>query len=143
MAQRPLQGSTAFVYQGILQREGEDTIVAIKTPRCAPPDDREALKCILREVHLWSKLHHDNIVRMRGISAEFGFTISIISDWMGMGDERTYVQNNAIDPRPLLFDIVTGLDYLHSHDSGPIVHSDLKGVSGVAPDIMSYLIKLL
>ncbi|KAG6331546.1 hypothetical protein ID866_7546 [Astraeus odoratus] len=132
--QKPLQGSTAIVYQGILQQEGKVIAIAIKTPRCALPGDKEALAGILREVHLWSKLDHVNVVRMRGISTEFNFTISIISDWMGRGDVRGYVQNNAIDPRPLLMDIVTGLDYLHDHDSGPIVHSDLKGLNVLVSD---------
>ncbi|KAG6333263.1 hypothetical protein ID866_5826 [Astraeus odoratus] len=43
----PLHGSSAFVYQGIMQQEGKQTIVAIKTFRCAPPEDTQALKVIL------------------------------------------------------------------------------------------------
>ncbi|KAG6327144.1 hypothetical protein ID866_11945 [Astraeus odoratus] len=100
--QRLLLGSTAIVYQGSLAQGGKDIVVAINTPRCAPPNDEEVLKSILREVHLWSKLRHVNIVRMRGISTEFGTTISIISDWMAMGDVHAYVQNNENDPRPLV-----------------------------------------
>ncbi|KIM68386.1 hypothetical protein SCLCIDRAFT_39501, partial [Scleroderma citrinum Foug A] len=84
---------------------------------------------ILREVHLWSKLRHESIVRMLGISTEFGSTISIVSDWLEMGDAHTYVQNMENDPRPLLADIASGLDYLHSHASGPIIHGDLKGLN--------------
>ncbi|KAG6333264.1 hypothetical protein ID866_5827 [Astraeus odoratus] len=66
---------------------------------------------------------------MRGISTDFGSTISIISDWMVWGNVRTFVENKGIDPRPLLIDIVAGLDYLHGHDSGPIFHGDLKGLN--------------
>jgi len=39
---------------------------------------------------------------MLGISTEFGFTISIVSDWLEMGDAYTYVQNKENDPRPLV-----------------------------------------
>ena len=53
-------------------------------------------------MHLWSKLRHENVVRMLGISTEFGATISIVSDWLEMGDAYTYVQNKENDPRPLV-----------------------------------------
>ncbi|KAI6044475.1 kinase-like domain-containing protein, partial [Pisolithus marmoratus] len=86
-----------------------------------------------REVHLWSKLRHDNVVPMIGISTEFGFTISIVSEWMALGNARSYVQNKENDPRPLvsqaLADIASGLDYLHNYSGGKIVHGDLKGVN--------------
>jgi len=40
---------------------------------------------------------------MLGISTEFGSTISIVSDWLEMGDASyTYVQNKENDPRPLV-----------------------------------------
>ncbi|KAG6329937.1 hypothetical protein ID866_9152 [Astraeus odoratus] len=45
--QRPLLGSTAIIYQGILAQEGKGIMVAIKTPRYAPPNDEEVLKVIL------------------------------------------------------------------------------------------------
>ncbi|KAI6130668.1 kinase-like domain-containing protein [Pisolithus croceorrhizus] len=73
---------------------------------------------ILREVHIWSKLRHENIVPMFGISSEFDATISIISEWMSLGNAHNYLE-----------DIANGLYYLHSHELGPIVHGDLKGVS--------------
>ncbi|KAI6108571.1 hypothetical protein EDD16DRAFT_1618788 [Pisolithus croceorrhizus] len=66
---------------------------------------------------------------MFGISTEFDSTISIISEWMPMGNAYNYVQNTENDPRPLLEDIANGLYYLHDHELGPIVHEDLKGVS--------------
>ncbi|KAI6000349.1 kinase-like domain-containing protein, partial [Pisolithus orientalis] len=82
-----------------------------------------------REVHVWSKLRHENIVRMLGISTQFDYTISIISEWMPLGNAHTYVQNIENDPRPLLEDVARGLDYLHSHELGPVVHGDLKGLN--------------
>ena len=39
---------------------------------------------------------------MLGISTEFDSTISIVSDWLEMGDAHTYVQIKENDPRPLV-----------------------------------------
>ncbi|KAI6029906.1 hypothetical protein BKA83DRAFT_4225000 [Pisolithus microcarpus] len=48
------------------------------------------LKRILREVHLWSKLRHENIVPFFGICTEIESTISIISEWMPLGNAYSY-----------------------------------------------------
>ncbi|KAI6010019.1 kinase-like domain-containing protein, partial [Pisolithus marmoratus] len=125
----PLRGSTAVVYQGTLAPAG--TKVAIKAFYCTLSGSETELKRIFREIHIWSKLHHENVVRMLGISTEFDSTVSIISEWMPLGNAHTYVQNTANDPRPLLEDIASGLCYLHNYTSppGPIVHGDLKGLN--------------
>ncbi|KAI6113824.1 WD40 repeat-like protein [Pisolithus croceorrhizus] len=124
---RPLRGSTAFVHHGTFIPNGLE--VAIKTfPNTLPGSDAE-LKRVFQEVHLWSKLRHENIVPMFGISTDFDFTISIISEWMPMGNAHAYVQHRDNDPRPLLRDIASGLSYLHSHELGPVVHGDLKGLN--------------
>ncbi|KAI6097182.1 kinase-like domain-containing protein [Pisolithus sp. B1] len=123
----PLHGGTASVYHGTLTPDCAE--VAIKTFRSLGPGNEAELKRIFREVHVWSKLHHENVVRMLGISTEFDSTLSIISEWMPLGNAHTYVKNTENDPRPLIKDIASGLCYLHSYTSppGPIVHGDLKG----------------
>ncbi|KAI6044479.1 kinase-like domain-containing protein [Pisolithus marmoratus] len=137
----PSRGSTAIVYKGTWAQNGMD--VAVKTFYGIPPGDPN-LKRILREVHLWSKLRHENVVRMIGISTEFGSTISIVSDWMALGDAHSYVKNEENDPRPLLMDIASGLHYLHSHSLGPVLHGDLKGkCTGVNAIIERYLVTLV
>ncbi|KAI6148891.1 hypothetical protein BKA82DRAFT_22651 [Pisolithus tinctorius] len=123
---RVLPGGSALVYRGTLIPDG--TEVAIKTFRCTRSSKAD-LKHIFREVHVWSKLRHENVVRMLGISTEFDSTVSIISEWMPLGDAHAYIQDTTNDPRPLLQDIASGLDYLHSHELGPIVHGDLKGLN--------------
>ncbi|KAI6021992.1 kinase-like domain-containing protein [Pisolithus marmoratus] len=120
-----LGGSHAIVYEGTLVPDG--TKVAIKSLRSGPGKDPAALKRIIREVNLWSKLCHENIVPLLGISTEFDFTISIISAWMPLGNAHDYVQNIANDPRPLLRDIASGLHYLHSCSPNPVFHGNLKG----------------
>ncbi|KAI6021113.1 kinase-like domain-containing protein [Pisolithus marmoratus] len=120
-----LRGAYAIVYEGALTPDG--TKVAIKTPRRPPPGDTATLKRILSEVHLRSKLRHENIVPLLGISTEFDLTISVISEWMPLGNAHDYVQDTANDPRPLLEDIASGLCYLHTNPSGAIFHGDLRG----------------
>ncbi|KAG6332885.1 hypothetical protein ID866_6203 [Astraeus odoratus] len=129
----PKYGGVAFVRRGVLHWEKEKTMVAVKTFRQVV-DDINKLEHILWEVHIHSKLNHKNILRMLGISTDFDNTISIISPWMGMGDAHTYVQLEQNDPRPLLRDTASGLHYLHTHDLGPIVHGDLKGMNVLVSD---------
>ena len=57
---------------------------------------------ICREVHIWSKLHHDNILPVLGFTTKFDETISIVSPWMERGNAHAYVQDVDIDPRPLV-----------------------------------------
>ncbi|KAI6001469.1 kinase-like domain-containing protein [Pisolithus albus] len=119
-----VRGGTAIVHHGIWIPRG--TEVAIKTFLNALSESEAELKRLFREVHTWSKLRHKNIVPMLGISTELDSTISIISEWMPLGNAHDYVKNTERDPRPLLEDIASGLYYLHSHELG-IVHGDLKG----------------
>ncbi|KAG6332549.1 hypothetical protein ID866_6540 [Astraeus odoratus] len=132
-----LVGGQAKVYKGTLRyQQGSEplpdisvpsgTEVAIKTMR-EHPRDVVAIKNVLREVHIWSKLSHDNVLKLLGIVTTFDDSISIISEWMEKGNAHEYVQDRDVDPRPLILDIAKGLEYLHGHKQGPIYHGDLKG----------------
>ncbi|KAI5993360.1 kinase-like domain-containing protein [Pisolithus marmoratus] len=128
-----IRGGNAIVYQGTLQPDG--TRVAIKTARGGLPGDTDVIKRVLREVHLWSKLRHENVIQVLGITTEFDLTVSIVSHWMEKGNASAYVQNKAIDPRPLMIDIAQGLQYLHTcEDGGPVFHGDLKGLNVLISD---------
>ncbi|KIO08781.1 hypothetical protein M404DRAFT_133091 [Pisolithus tinctorius Marx 270] len=127
-----LRGGSATIYRGTLLRDG--TQVAIKAFRYTLSESEAELKRIFREVHLWSRLRHENVVCMLGISTDFDSTVSIISGWMSLGNTHAYVQNTEHDPRPLLKDIANGLQYLHSHELGSVVHGDLKGFNVLVSD---------
>lgn len=120
-----LFGGSASVYRGILRPDGRR--VAIKTPRSVPPSDERTIKHILKEVHLWSKLRHENIIPVLGIITEFASTLSVVSPWMENRDAHEHVQDIVNDPRPLMMDIARGLQYLHTCKEGPVFHGDLKG----------------
>ncbi|KIM51492.1 hypothetical protein SCLCIDRAFT_1167735, partial [Scleroderma citrinum Foug A] len=89
------------------------------------------------EALVWSKLHHKNIVPLLGFATIFDASASLISPWQERGNAHGYVQDRKVDPRPLCIQLVgvaRGLDYLHSHASGSIVHSDLKGENVLIAD---------
>lgn len=127
-----LRGGNAMVYPGILQPDGRK--VAIKTPRNDYPTDQHTIKRFLKEVHLWSKLCHENVIPVLGITTEFDSTVSIVSPWMGRGNAYDYVQNKHNDPRPLMVDIARGLHYLHTRQGGAVFHGDLKGLNVLISD---------
>ncbi|KAI6151690.1 hypothetical protein BKA82DRAFT_3949481, partial [Pisolithus tinctorius] len=78
---------------------------------------------------MWSRLAHENILPLLGITTEFDSTVSIISPWMQNGNAHNYVQDTTVDPRPLIMGIARGLHYLHNYVPRSIFHGDLKGVS--------------
>lgn len=57
---------------------------------------------VLNEVYVWSKLRHNNVNELLGITTAFDDTISIVSPLMSQGNAFDYVQNPDIDPRPLV-----------------------------------------
>ncbi|KAL4081283.1 hypothetical protein V8B97DRAFT_3298 [Scleroderma yunnanense] len=75
---------------------------------------------ILWEVHLWSKLSHENIARMLGICTEFKSTIPVISNWMGKGDAFTYTQNQSYGAHGYC-------EWVALSSFGPILYGELKG----------------
>ncbi|KAG6334348.1 hypothetical protein ID866_4739 [Astraeus odoratus] len=122
------QGGFATVYKGKLLPSG--TKVAVKTVHGQLPGGSGAsIRDAVREVHTWSKLRHKNILSLLGITTEFDRTISIVSEWMDMGNAHDYVQNLTVDPRPLVSGIAHGLQHLHDHRPFPIYHGDLKGAN--------------
>ncbi|KIM61225.1 hypothetical protein SCLCIDRAFT_26027 [Scleroderma citrinum Foug A] len=132
ITRRPLTGDSADVYEGTLIPDG--TKVAVKTIHADPPSSQESIKHVLREVRTWSKLRHENIQPLLGITTDFGLTVSMVSSWRKKGNAFDYVQDDSVDPRPLLVGIAKGLHYLHGHESGAICHGDLRGCNVLISD---------
>lgn len=126
------RGGFAVVYAGTLRPDGNR--VAIKTACGAPPSDEAAIRRILKEVHLWHKLDHENIIPVLGITTEIESTLSIVSPCMEKGNACNYVKNVTNDPRPLMRGIAQGLYYLHTRQGGAVFHGDLKGSNVLISD---------
>ncbi|KAJ7036895.1 kinase-like domain-containing protein, partial [Mycena alexandri] len=78
-----------------------------------------------REVAVWYRLDHPNVVPLLGITYDFGTSLSMVSPWLPNGTLHTYLDSSYFQPRylrRLLADIARGLSYLHSQD---VIHGDL------------------
>ena len=49
-----------------------------------------------------TKLRHENILPLVGITTQFDSKLSLVSEWMENGNSRQYVKNVDIDPSPLV-----------------------------------------
>lgn len=138
----PVHGNTAIVYRGKLHRGGIWTSVAslcclrrcmatsvvVKTIRSRPRSRNiDVVKHIIGEVHVWTTLRHENILPLLGITTKFDGKVSLVSEWIKMGNAHEYVQNRDVDPGPLLLGVANGLRYFHRLVPRPIFHGSLKG----------------
>ena len=49
-----------------------------------------------------TKLRHENILPLVGITTQFDSRVSLVSKWMDNGNARKYVQNVDVDPSALV-----------------------------------------
>ncbi|KZP07307.1 kinase-like protein [Athelia psychrophila] len=83
-----------------------------------------------REIKLWKRLCHPNIVPLLGLTTDFGNPFrpnlpGMVSPWMINGNLMAFVKGrdlNIAQLLKLLCDVATGLAYLHS---SLIIHGDL------------------
>ncbi|KAG9122843.1 hypothetical protein FRC07_000600, partial [Ceratobasidium sp. 392] len=87
---------------------------------------RKILKRTAREIHIWSRLRHRNILPLLGICS-FRGGIGIVSPWQKAGSATAWVnQNPAADRLELCEGICAGLAYLHDNN---VIHGDLRGAN--------------
>ncbi|KAI9573295.1 kinase-like domain-containing protein [Boletus coccyginus] len=89
-------------------------------------------KMVRRELGIWRRLQHKNIVPFLGIAYGFGMcgSVSLVSLWMPNGTLQEFLAEHdsalgVMHRLQLLLDIANGLHYLHSFPISPIVHGDL------------------
>ncbi|KAG2368635.1 kinase-like domain-containing protein [Suillus spraguei] len=75
---------------------------------------------LFREIKLWLKLEHKNIVPLLGVADGFGSLPALVSPWLDNGALTGYIQLCTSS----LEDVARGLQYLHSQS---IAHGDLSG----------------
>lgn len=135
----PISGGTyGNIYKCIYHGPEGDADVAIKAIR---PQFFNA-ETFRRELGIWKRLRHSNILKFMGTTEDFGPSVALIAPWMTNGTLTSFLnQNNKIlglhDRLLLLRDIAAALNYLHTfslmedqhNDLNPIVHGDLTGTN--------------
>ncbi|THH32530.1 hypothetical protein EUX98_g1665 [Antrodiella citrinella] len=123
------QGSFGKIYKG----EWNGAVVAIKQMHV---EDARALseadrKMMLKEVAIWSRLQHPNVLSLYGACLE-ATTPFLVMRHCKFGNVCSYLKGTpGASKIDLSYDIVAGLSYLHYKN---IVHADLKGVNVLVGD---------
>ncbi|KAF7978779.1 hypothetical protein HWV62_44826 [Athelia sp. TMB] len=125
-------GGFGVVIKGLLRLESEPTGVAVAVKSIKPPratDDviRRMDVRLRREMTVWKRLKHDNIVTLVGMVCDVNCKfIGMVSMWMEGGDLHHYLRNmpHLEDEQrfALSRDVAKGLAYLHSQG---VIHGDL------------------
>ncbi|CAE6436257.1 unnamed protein product [Rhizoctonia solani] len=122
---RVAQGGFGDIWQGELRNR---THVAIKVLRFALAADggSKPLKRMMREIYAWSKLDHENIHQLLGVTILQG-QLGMVSEWMTNGNLRHYLgRNPGVDRYKLCIQIAQAVKYIHNRD---MVHGDLKAAN--------------
>ncbi|KZT50794.1 kinase-like protein [Calocera cornea HHB12733] len=102
--------------------------VALKTARIDTSSSHtERVKDLIREISIWSRLRHPNILELYGFCELESSGFAMVSRWMENGSLVEYLKRYPSASRlPWMYDIAEGLSYLH-RQAPPIVHGDLAG----------------
>ncbi|KAG1750241.1 kinase-like domain-containing protein [Suillus lakei] len=93
-----------------------------------------------RELGIWKRLRHSNILKFIGTTRDFGPSEALVAPWIVNGTLMSFLKQNnetlGLHNRLLmLHDVAAGLDYLHTFSFdvdghtyfNPVVHGDLTG----------------
>ncbi|KAL0568617.1 hypothetical protein V5O48_013367 [Marasmius crinis-equi] len=124
-------GGFADLYRGVIGSSATDRIeVAVKIVRSyLLINNKRALLTSLREAIFWRQLKHPNVLPFLGMYylEDERKNICLVSPFMENGNLHTFLQDEGrrrdVDGQILMYDIASGLEYLHDED---IIHGDLK-----------------
>ncbi|CAE6410800.1 unnamed protein product [Rhizoctonia solani] len=121
-------GGFGDIFKGTL-KTNNDEFVAIKVLRVGvvAGQGTKSLKRTMREIYAWSKLYHQNVHELLGVTM-FRGRLGMVSKWMGNGNLSQYLRSPSAQTKPpnrheLCVQIATGVAYIHGKD---MVHGDLK-----------------
>ncbi|KAJ8580969.1 kinase-like protein [Rhizopogon salebrosus TDB-379] len=125
-------GGLSDIWRCVLKTNDGVVVAAVKSIRGQVADEGEARKKnrrLFRELKVWSRLRHDNVVPLYGTASSFGPFVALVCPWYENGSLSGYLESlgerlSVVDRFRLLSDVSAGLQYLHSCS---IVHGDLTG----------------
>ncbi|KLO16775.1 kinase-like protein, partial [Schizopora paradoxa] len=99
--------------------------VAVKRLRVFMSREEEFAKRFFKELYIWSKLDHPNVLPLLGYFIEDGELPNLVSEWMERGTLHDYMKNVVSNDQKLamVIGIASGLCHLHMHE---VIHADLK-----------------
>ncbi|XP_020260920.1 serine/threonine-protein kinase STY8-like isoform X2 [Asparagus officinalis] len=104
------------------------TEVAAKTIRSSIASNDRVKNCFLKELGLWQRLRHPNIVQFLGV-LKHPDRLIFLTEYLRKGSLYEIMKNKGrLDPLTAVayaLDIARGMNYLHQHKPHPIVHRDL------------------
>ncbi|KLO19298.1 WD40 repeat-like protein [Schizopora paradoxa] len=102
--------------------------VAVKKLRVFLTKEEQVIKKLAREVYIWSKLEHENVLPLLGFFLEGGEFPHLVSEWMAKGTLRDYMPylGGDEDIVAMCLGIAAGLSYLHEKG---VIHADLKSLN--------------
>ncbi|KAG2038943.1 kinase-like domain-containing protein [Suillus americanus] len=140
----PISGGTyGNIYKCIYHGPEGNEEVAVKVIR----PQYFNVEMFRREVGIWKRLRHSNILKFMGTTSDFGPSVALVAPWITNGTLTSFLHRNnqtlgLRDRLLLLRDIVAGLHYLHTFsltedghtDLNPVVHGDITGSNVLIDD---------
>lgn len=119
-------GGFGDVYCGSLRSGSRVSLKCIRILVGSTEEGRKQLKHAARELYIWSKCQHPNVLELSGV-VKFRGQIAMVSPWMEQGNLCWYIsQNPHVERYSLCAQVSEGVAYLHSKG---IVHGDIKGAN--------------
>ncbi|KIJ18498.1 hypothetical protein PAXINDRAFT_8745 [Paxillus involutus ATCC 200175] len=127
-------GGYADIHKCLLDTGTESIDVVVKSIRLFTiPDGEDSCrqsKMLCRELSIWARLHHENILPFYGIAFGFGLLPAVVGPWAQNGTLGDCLACNpglpVRDREHLLCEIASGLHHLHSQ---MVIHGDLTGTN--------------
>uniref|UniRef100_A0A7N0T0I3 Protein kinase domain-containing protein n=1 Tax=Kalanchoe fedtschenkoi TaxID=63787 RepID=A0A7N0T0I3_KALFE len=104
------------------------TAVAAKTIRSSIASNPRVRNAFLKELELWQKLRHPNIVQFLGV-LKHPTRLIFLTEYLPNGTLHDILKKKGrLDPRTAVsyaLDIARGMNYLHEHKPHAVIHRDL------------------